>query len=187
MHIDKEKAKIRADIKVKLKDNFNKREQDEKIFNSLIKTEYYKKAKKIFSYVSFNGEVDTHRIIKYALSDSKRVFVPYIIGKTDMYAVEISSFNELQTDKFNILSAPGKEESSVKDFDIIIIPGIAFDREMNRLGRGGGYFDRFLSKYANSFFIGLAFDFQLVTKIPVTHTDIKMDIIITDKEIIKLY
>ena len=78
---------------------------------------------------------------------------------------------------FNILEP--QNEPYTGDFDLIIVPGVAFDRKGNRIGRGRGYYDRFLCQHLDVKRIGICFDFQLVDEVPTEPLDIKMDEVIT--------
>ncbi len=143
-------------------------------------------AKNILTYVSFNNEVDTHVLIKkYLLTKTKNIIVPKVIGE-NLRLFKISDFSNLAVGKFGILEPLKGEKfdaNKLSDSDIIIVPGIAFDTEKNRIGYGKGYFDRLL-KNTCAKKIALAFELQIVDKIPAEKHDIKVDKIITEKRII---
>lgn len=179
------KAYIRKIMKEK-RDNLcdNKKEKlDSIIFQKVIKSEEYNKAKIIFIFVSYKSEVDTHNIIKYALKDGKLVCVPKVMYKNSyMEAVGIYDFNELKEGAYGILEPQNidlrVEETSI---DICYVPGLAFDKNGGRIGYGGGYYDKFLKKIKNdSKKIGLAYNFQIVDKVPMEEYDIHMDGFISD-------
>lgn len=96
------------------------------------------------------------------------------------------ALKNLQKGRFGILEPKNKIRlKSFSKIAAVIVPGIAFDKKGNRLGFGKGYFDKFLKKIkSDALKIGLAFSFQVLKKIPTTKNDIKMDFIITEKEII---
>ncbi len=169
---------IRKRIKEKILRIKNRTKKNLIIYNKVVNSKCFKNSKDIFIYISFNGEVDTHKIIKRALELKKNVFVPRIDGE-EIKIVPLRDFSMLKKGKFGILE-PMEKEIQKKNFDIIIIPGIAFDLKLNRLGRGKGYFDRFLKKVKGRK-IALAFEEQLVENLPVETYDIKMDIIVTDE------
>lgn len=149
----------------------------------------FKKAKNIMFYLSFNNEVDTHKIIKELLKNKqKNIIVPYVLKNNPILQLsELHDFNELEPKTFDILEP---KESYIREFnpekiDIILIPGVAFDLNGHRIGYGYGYYDRFLKTLKQKpVKIGLAFDFQIVDKIPEEKHDVPMDIIITDEKII---
>lgn len=165
----------------------NKYEYDKVIFQKLINSDIYKKSKKIFTYVSFGSEVDTKKFINYAISDNKDIYVP----KTDkvnkeMLAIKINSLNNMDVDKWGILEPKDVDKSKVGDnFDLIIMPGVAFDINGNRIGYGGGYYDKYISAIkCKSVKLALAYDFQVINKIESEEHDINVDCIITNDKFI---
>lgn len=170
------KSEIRKKYIQIRKNTDNKAEKSEKIINKLISSDFYKKASKIFVYVSTEQEVDTHRLIQKMLDDKKILTAPKCTEKGVMKAIRFSSFSELLPDKFGILAPTGEVEDS---FDLIIVPGVAFNEELHRIGYGGGYYDRFLED-SDTVSCGLFFDVQ---KAEFTHEshDIPLDFIITEE------
>lgn len=160
-------------------------EESRKILKKLLKTEEYKKAKKVFCYVSFEEEVDTFSLIRQAFSDGKEVAVPKVNG-SEMEFYKIKSLEELQAGHYGILE-PATNEIE-KDLEgIIIVPGLAFDFQYNRMGYGGGYYDRYLNEHPKHKLvkIALAYEFQVVSMIETEKHDQKMDMIITPLEVRK--
>lgn len=159
------------------------------IINTLLKSELYKKASNIMSYVSFNNEVNTHRFIVKAIEDGKKISVPYIDNKNKiMLPCLIDDIDELVPGYFGILSPdPNKLKIiDAKSIDLVIVPGACFDINGYRIGYGGGYYDKFLPllrKDASS--IGLAFSFQVIDKVPYEKYDIPVDFIVTEKDFIE--
>lgn len=153
------------------------------IKNKLFSLKEFKKAKILMCYISLNTEVDTREIIKHALKLGKRVFAPIIEG--DRLGIsELKDLDEdLERGPLKILQ-PKKRSLrlfSPAGLDVAVIPGLGFDKEGQRLGRGKGYFDRFLKelpKTVNT--VGLAFDFQILESIPVSSHDIPVDFVISN-------
>ena len=141
----------------------------------------------IYPFVSYSTEADTIDIIRYYLENGseerKRIAVPKVKG-SEMDFYEIKSMNELSTGYMGI-PEPIEKRPVIADRGVMIMPGLVFDHELNRIGYGGGYYDRYLSKYGNDNLIkaAIAYDFQVVNKIDSTSEehDIKPDIIVTDK------
>ena len=127
-------------------------------------------------------------MIKKALENGKRVIVPISeIEERNLSLSELKDYDsELEPGTFNILE-PKREFRrlvSPDELDLIIVPGVAFDPSGNRLGRGMGFYDRFLKKVKDNIpIIGLAYDFQVLEKIPANKTDIKVNKIITERRI----
>lgn len=164
------------------------REQwDNSVFDRLVHSEYYKKARVIFAFVSFRSEVDTHRIINRALADNKIICVPRIKSKdTGIELYRINSMNDLEKGYFGILE-PSEHCQAVdcRDIELILMPGAAFDRNGSRLGYGRGYYDRFLEGMDNRVQkLALAYHFQVLDRVPTDELDIPVDAIITDEECI---
>lgn len=156
---------------------------DNNILDKILSSKEYEVAKTILVYVSFEGEVDTHRFIKHAIEDNKKVCVPKVISKEEgMKAVNISSLNDLKVGKYGILEPLDfSREVEEKEIDLVIMPGVAFDKNGGRVGYGGAFYDRFLKKLRyETPKIALAYDFQIFCKVPTEEHDEKIDRIITN-------
>lgn len=170
---------IREALSQDLREEYNK-----KIFEKLIVREDYNNAKVIFIYVSNKSEVCTIDIIKHALDQGKTVCVPKVISKEEgMKAIKIGDLSELKKGFMDILEPEYEEAKVIKeeDIDMVITPGVAFDKEGGRLGYGGGFYDRFFKltrKDCKN--IALAYHIQLVDRVPVGKQDVKVHDIITD-------
>lgn len=156
------------------------------IFERLITVPEYKRAEKIYTYVSLNNEVDTIMLIDYSLSMEKRVFVPRISiseKKKTMEFYEISDISELSPGYMGIFEPDinGKEPDNLRN-GVMILPVLAFDGEYNRLGYGGGFYDRYLQEPDKLYKIGIAYEFQKVSQIPCEEHDVKPDMIITEEK-----
>ena len=164
-------------------------EYDISIFSELINSEFYKNANRIFTYISFGSEIDTIKFIKYALNDNKEIYVPKTDKtKKEMVAIRINSLDNMIVDKWGILEPKHVDKENIcKSFDLIIMPGVAFDRKGNRIGYGGGYYDKYFSQIKDeSNKMVLAYDFQIVNSIKNETHDIKVNYIITNNEFIKI-
>lgn len=169
-----------------------KKKKDNTIRNKFLESDYYKASQNIFIYVSYSSEIDTIEIINKALIDGKRIFVPRTVFKNKlMDAVRIYSLDNMKKDRYGILE-PGQENSCINPdkLDLIVVPGVAFDREGGRTGYGAGYYDRYFKKISDERKkeikkVALAYDFQIVDKVPMDKQDVRIDCIITEREIIK--
>lgn len=158
------------------------------IANKLYDMDSYKNAKTIMSFISFGDEVNTHEIIKKSISQGKSIVVPITIPEPrELKASQVLDFSELELGYYNILT-PKKEFIRFIDpntIDLILVPGVVFARNGYRVGYGGGYYDRFLSKLTKKVDkIGLAFNLQITDEVPTDSFDIPVDLILTEKEII---
>lgn len=156
----------------------------EMIYNNFVVDKWFVDADTVFIYVSFQNEVSTLKIIKFALECGKRVCVPLIDENYIMRAVQIDSLDELVLGKYGILSPKsGQSEVYKSEIDLVVVPIVAVDDKGNRIGFGAGYYDKFLSDY-NSKTIGLCFSFQIVENCFAEKFDKKiMKIICEDKKI----
>lgn len=178
------KKETRKNI-IKKRDELDKEAKkimDDEIIKKLINSEEYKKARGIFTYIGFASEIDTKIIIEDALRLGKEVYVPKIFNK-EMILIRIDSLENLITSSYGILEPIGdKNDFDVNKLDLIIMPGVAFDEEFNRLGYGAGYYDKFLDRNdLKCSKIALAYEFQVLDKLEVEEHDKKVDQIITEK------
>lgn len=166
---------------------YDKELKSKEIINKIISLDKYKKAKIIALYNSHEDEVNTQDLIKYSLENNKIVALPRVINKTEMNFYKITSLDELERGTFGICEPIEKEDNLVQpnEIDLMIVPGICFDRNKNRIGFGGGYYDRYLSKRKDIFKIGVCFEKQLVSdnEIEVRENDVKMNIVMTEKKV----
>ncbi len=157
------------------------------ILNKVINSSYYKEAKTIMCFISFSTEVYTHDFIKRAIEDGKRIAVPITFPKVPEIRPSIlKTFKELEPGFFNILTPKEEFQRFIdpEEIDLVIVPGVAFRKDGYRVGYGGGYYDRFLSKIPDTPTIAIAFDLQIVADLPTDSFDIPVDYIYTEKDII---
>lgn len=154
----------------------------DKILENLETTEVFRTASCIAIYHAIPGEVQTASFIEKWYT-KKKILLPVIEGD-DLRLLPYTGSESLKSGVFGILEPTLSDPSiSENDLDLIVVPGVAFDRERNRMGRGKGYYDRLLSTLQVPK-VGICFGFQLLPSIPVEPFDKKMDLVITEKEII---
>ena len=154
---------------------------------NVAKTEQFKKASVVMAYLSLPHEVDTARIILQALQDGKTVVVPKVSWQQrHMIPVQITSLETgFATETTGLRNPITGVPVPIEDIDLVITPGLGFDMEGNRLGRGGAYYDRFFDNpELRAAKCGFVFSEQLVESIPVLNHDEKVDLIVTEKEVI---
>lgn len=165
-------------------------DKSKKIIHRLKSLKEFQSAKNILFYVSFDKEVNTQELIKELLEEKeKNIIVPYTIkNKPNIFLSELKDFVELEPRAFGILEPKEKyiREFNKDNLDLVIVPGVVFGRNGHRIGYGYGFYDRFLKTIKKEVVkIGLAFDFQLIDKVPEEKHDVPLNKIITEKEIIK--
>lgn len=157
-----------------------------RILDRLLRLEAVMTASEVFTYVSLGSEVDTFALILSSLISGKKVYCPKIIEKGIMKFYRITSLEQLVPGKYDILEPVGDEEGSIYgNHQVMVLPGVAFDTALNRIGYGGGYYDRYLSIYDKSGCkkIALAYELQMVESLPVEEHDKKVDLIVTESAI----
>lgn len=156
------------------------------IQETFLKSDFFYKSKTIGLYYPTNNEVHTFRIINRSQSCSKKVYLP-IIKNNEINFAEFISYGLLKGGKFEIMEPLDNKLISLDEIDIIITPGIVFDRLGYRIGYGKGFYDKLFEKNHNKkkYSIGLAYDFQILDEIIERDIhDKRVDVIITNKELI---
>ena len=180
------KSKIRKKI-LKIRENKNKGKihiKFNKIY-SLLKKKINLKKKIVGGYYPVNYEIDDLEILKKFIEKKVKISLPVIKKNYRMDFIQCSLENTFVINQYGI---PEPSDGKVVYPDILLVPIVAYDRKLNRLGYGAGFYDRLiksLKKIKNIVTIGLAFDFQEVYFIPVSKYDQKLDYIVTNKKILK--
>ncbi|MBN2406883.1 MAG: 5-formyltetrahydrofolate cyclo-ligase [Elusimicrobia bacterium] len=170
---------------LKLRKNIGRDERslaDENIFRKIKVREDIEKADNIMLYSSGPDEAGTRKITEYLISAGKKVYLPSINDK-DLFVRRIRSMTDLVKGKFGILEPRGDVSEPVEPgiLDIVIVPGVCFTRRGARLGRGKGYYDRFLSRLPERVkVIGICYSSQIEDNIPCTDNDMEVDEVVTD-------
>lgn len=179
-----EKSDIRRKIRnlrMMLSDAEKTQAADE-VFDQLEKTAAFMMADNILMYHSLPDELSTLRFLK-KWNGRKHFFLPRVNGVN----LDILPYEEtrLELGSFQIEEPTGDNIADVDDIELMIIPAVAFDRKRNRLGRGKGFYDRLLAS-SRATKIGVGYEFQLLDELPAEEHDVPMDIVITQKTIIRM-
>lgn len=140
----------------------------------------FRRAEKILVYADYNHEVITRYLIEEAWKAGKETAVPKVAGK-DMIFYKLTDFSQLEPGYYGI-PEPAKGETVDWHQALMIMPGVAFDKENHRVGYGGGFYDRYLEKHPEIERVAIAFSFQILPEVPTEPTDICPQIIVTEKE-----
>ncbi|MDD2703328.1 MAG: 5-formyltetrahydrofolate cyclo-ligase [Candidatus Omnitrophica bacterium] len=168
-------------LELKTQKEDDRRRKSSVIAVKLFRSTVFKKAKTVMFYLSFGGEVYTEKMIREALNLGKKVVVPICKKNRIINACVLSYDAKLQRGPYGILEPVDKESVRPQDLDLVIVPGVAFDLKGRRLGRGKGYYDRFLKKLPEDIpTVGLGFDFQLLPAVPATTNDINVKRVISN-------
>lgn len=179
------KEELRKKYKIIRKQVIDKEIKSEIIEKKLIKTKEFINAKIVGVYISLKDEVNTNEIIKECFKINKKVAIPKVLNEHIIEFYTIKENEKLQEGLYHIMEPNNKNIISKDDIDLMIIPGICFDKQKNRIGYGKGYYDTYL-KNTKIYKIGICFNEQLMNEheIKVEENDIKLDKIITDKKVI---
>lgn len=141
--------------------------------------EAFRRASTVLLYWSMEDEVQTHDFVNRWYKE-KRVLLPCVDGD-DLRLRQYTGPECLKAgEQFGIGEPTGPEYTNLDSVELIIVPGVAFDRTGNRMGRGRGFYDRLLKSTPNAYKVGVAFDFQVVDSVPVEEFDVKMDKVIVE-------
>jgi len=182
------KKALRKTMKLKIESQkvSERRQRSRTIHKKLFSKESFLKSKCLMLYCSNGtGEVETGPIIKKALKMGKKVVLPVTLVKDrDIAPVYLRDIKGLKKGPYGIYEPSGplnKKSAGLKNIDLVIVPGLAFDGKNNRIGRGKGYYDNFLRRLPKGKSkIGLGFSFQLFSRVPTTKRDIPLTSVITD-------
>ena len=178
------KQKIRSKIlmRLKIQKEENRDRKSRIIKEKLFRTKVFKRAKKVMFYIALKGEVDTKEMIKEAQRQGKIVTVP--VCKRDSLSLRPGILDEhakLKIGPYGVHEPVEEQCTRLKNLDLVIVPGLAFDKKGNRIGRGKGYYDRFLGKLPKkTHSIGLAFEFQILPNVPVLTHDVSVTRVISN-------
>lgn len=152
------------------------------ILEKLLAEPMYQQADVILAYMSFASEVDTRYLIEKALQQGKQVAVPRCTDRETMEFYYITSRTQLSPGSYGIMEPTTSEKVDATDGKqyLCLVPGIGFDLEGNRLGYGGGYYDRYFKRYPDIGRIMLAYEMERVDRLPRESFDMPVQIILTE-------
>jgi 5-formyltetrahydrofolate cyclo-ligase len=181
------KSKIRKRI-LNVRNNMSKedvKKNSNAIMDKITSLDIYKHSKVVFIYMDFKNEVMTSNLIKRMLCEKKRIVIPYTDSiNTVLIPSEITKESDLKQNSFGYFEPKSILPVNIEEIDLVIVPGVVFDKNLNRIGFGKGYYDKILNRLKPSAKkVALAHDFQVLEDIPAEEHDVKMDMIITEKNI----
>ena len=142
-------------------------------------------AKTVAAYHPVGSEVSTLKILSSVLQLNKRLTLPRVEGETKMIFAEVKDLQkDLKVGQYKIME-PKNHCSKINKLDLVLVPGIAWDKYGHRLGYGKGYYDRYLTNLQTKS-VGLAYDFQVLENIPHGKNDFRVNLIVTEKHVIKV-
>ena len=171
MILRREMLKVRKKI-------LDKEEKSKRIVDKIISLDIYKKSNVVALYKSLSSEVNLDYLIEYSLNKGKIVLLPKVTGDNIIF-LKYTKGDLLEKSSFNVLEPTINNNQYNEDIPLVIVPGLAFDKDNNRLGYGKGYYDRFLVN-KNIYKIGVCFKEQLINNVITSSNDVKMDLVLTD-------
>ncbi|MBP5668076.1 MAG: 5-formyltetrahydrofolate cyclo-ligase [Salinivirgaceae bacterium] len=152
-----------------------KQRQVDSVFAQIEQLQQFKATTDIAVYWSLDDEIDTHRFIEKWFN-RKRLWLPVVVGD-DLIFKQFEGADKMTAGAFGILEPTGRQLDNVAQIGLIIVPGVAFDLQNNRMGRGRGFYDRLLAN-SRAYKIGIAYSCQIFNQIPTEETDIPMDLVV---------
>ncbi len=186
---DQRKSDIRVDMRATLASLSDQdcRAASAAACSHLTSLEAFHHASTVMLYMPLANEVDLTAAAIRCFQSGKVVCVPRVDWKRrEMDAAEVSSFDDhvMEVDEHGIRTPRQGPPLVPAVIDLVVVPGLAFDPHGNRLGRGGGYYDRFLRRLRRTAAtVGLAFDVQIIDAVPADDRDFSVDIIVTDRRV----
>jgi len=149
--------------------------------------EEFQKARAVMLYYGVKNEVGTKALIESCLKAGKRIALPVTdFGKNTMKAVEVFSIAGLEETSHGLVEPKAGKEFRTEDLDLVVLPGVAFDTSGNRIGMGKGFYDGLLRKTGTRVkLVGLCFEENIEESIPNKSHDIRVDIVVTDKKVVR--
>lgn len=151
--------------------------RSEKLGELFISTEAYRNAKSIYGYLPYNQEVRTVPILQKAIADGKRVAVPKVYGDT-MRFLWLEDLTQVAKSEMGIPEPIADEPIADDPTALVLMPGVAFTEKGDRIGYGGGYYDRFLAAEPAHPTVALCYEFQMVETLPTEEFDIPVDLVL---------
>ena len=188
-HNSQQKAENRRAVLAKLAAMSDKQRHDGSAAacSRLTALEVFQHASVVMLYMPLASEVDLTPVAIRCFQTGKTVCVPLVDWKRrDMEPVEVTSFDDhvMEVDEHGLRMPRGGAPIPPDLLDLVVVPGLAFDAHGHRLGRGGGYYDRFLGRLRRTAAtVGLGFDVQITDEVPVNDGDVSVDIVVTDRRV----
>ena len=168
----------------------HKHEISRQIVDRLLDLPAYQNAQTVLFYVDVRAEVQTRHALPGALGGTKRIVVPWCNAHGELELFHLESMSELDIGKYGILEPRAELRTrsakaiEPQEPDLVLVPGVAFDRHGGRLGHGNAYYDKLLARArADAVLVGLAFECQLFEEVPMQPNDVFMDMVVTEADV----
>ena len=174
-----DKAALRREIREKKRAMTEEeiRSRSARLGELFVQSQSYRNAKTIYGYLPYNQEVRTIPILEQALRDGKKVAVPKVYGDT-MKFIYLEDLSQVGKGYAGIPEPIADEPVAEDPSALVLMPGLAFTKNGDRMGYGGGFYDRFLAEEPNHPTLALCYDFQMVENLPTEEYDIPVDLVL---------
>lgn len=136
-----------------------------------------RKCKRVHLYLPMGSEIDLYPLIQELLDQNIKIYTPKTLKNRKLEHLELHSLDALEKGLWGT-KHPKNSKIYEGSFDLVIVPGLAFDENQNRLGYGGGYYDNFLKNYEQAYKVAVVYPFQVLEQVPVEIHDVKVDEVI---------
>lgn len=180
-----EKKEIRKQYKM-LRNKMSEmevKEKSDRICQNIILSNLFQQVERIMAYAPLGNEVDIRPVMEEGWRQQKRIAFPKVFGDTMRY-FEVSSFSQLEEGTFHVMEPVETNPVDWKNA-LVLVPGVAFDRQGNRMGYGKGYYDRFFEEKSGCVKAGVAYELQVVDQLPTKENDLPMEYLVTEKGVWK--
>ena len=179
--LEKRKIDLRKQMKILLKgmEQEEKQRLDHEVFIQALKNPEIMQAKSVYAYMALSWETGTEELLNYFWKQGVQVAFPKVLGD-EMEFFEVNSMDDLETGTFRIMEPKAQCRQVDWPEAVIMVPGIAFTRDGKRLGKGGGYYDKYLDRYPGHKTVAFAYEFQIVSELPAELHDQPVDHLITE-------
>ncbi|MBQ2691913.1 MAG: 5-formyltetrahydrofolate cyclo-ligase [Clostridia bacterium] len=182
MSLKEEKAALRKEIRKQRRalDPVERKKWDSTIEKKVLELDEYRKADTVFCFVSYGGEPETRGILSDCFASGKRLVVPRCKEQGEMDAVVIASMDDLKEGMYGILEpSEGLPTVEFEEIDFAVVPALAFTPNGERLGQGGGYYDRFMAR-TGAFTCGVCYGCFVLNEVPTEEFDRRVDFVICE-------
>lgn len=149
------------------------------VIRQLKENPYFQQTRILLLYSALPDEVPTQTLLDELVAEGKTVLLPRVISDTEMELRRYTGTDDLQAGAFGILEPTGERFTDYETIEVAVVPGMAFDIQGHRLGRGKGYYDRFLTKIPHAYKIGICHPSRLLDLVPTDDNDVLMDEVIS--------
>lgn len=159
------------------------KEKSNQICQNFISSNLFQQAERIMAYAPLGNEVDIRPVMEEGWRQEKRIAFPKVFGDTMRY-FEVSSFSQLKEGTFHVMEPVETNPVDWKNA-LVLVPGVAFDRQGNRMGYGKGYYDRFFEGKTDCVKVGVAYELQVADQLPTEENDLPVEYLVTEKGVWK--